>query len=209
MNMTTTTKTKTTPTSSNSRTKKISATSTQDNLQPNPFQHEILELASKQRTSAKKVEILKKYRNDGLVTILIWNFDESIHSILPPGTVPYASVGEQSSVGGNLTDLIDSKSKNQGVKSNGYYGTEEFLSEQLKTSIRNEYQNFYLYVRGGNDTISQLRKETMFINMLQGLHPLEAELMCLIKDKKLADKYKISFDVVKESYSDIQWGGRT
>ncbi len=36
-------------------------------LQPNPFQHEILELASKQRTNAKKVEVLKEYRNDGLV----------------------------------------------------------------------------------------------------------------------------------------------
>lgn len=208
MNMTTTTKTKRT-TSSSSRTKKISAPSTQDNLQPNPFQHEILELVSKQRTNVKKVELLKKYRNDGLVTLLIWNFDESIQSILPPGPVPYASTLEQSSVGGNLTDLIESKAKNDGVKTNGYYGTEEFVEEQSKTSIRNEYHNFYLYVRGGNDTISQLRKETMFINMLQGLHPLEAELMCLVKDKKLTDKYKISFDVVKESYPDIQWGNRT
>lgn len=207
MNMTTTTKTK--KTTSSSRSKKIAATSTQDNLQPNPFQHEILDLVSKQRTNAKKVELLKKYRNDGLVTILIWNFDESIHSILPEGDVPYASTQEQSSVGGNLTDLIESKTKNDGLKTNGYYGTEQFVEEQLKTSIRKEYQNFYLYVRGGNDTISQLRKETMFINMLQGLHPLEAELMCLVKDKRLTDKYKISFDVVKESYPDIQWGGRT
>ena len=90
--------------------------------------------------------------------------------------------------------MIESKTKNDGLKTNGYYGTEQFVEEQLKTSIRNEYQNFYLYVRGGNDTISQLRKETMFINMLQGLHPLEAELMCLVKDKKLTDKYKITFE---------------
>ena len=178
-------------------------------LQPNPFQHEILELASKQRSNAKKVEVLKEYRNDGLVTILIMNFDESIVSVLPEGSVPYATVDGQTSIGGNLTDLIESKAKNDGMKSNGYYGTEEFTNETLKTSIRNEYKNFYIYVKGGNDSLSRLRKETMFINMLQGLHPLEAELMCLVKDKRLEDKYKITKEIVSEAYPDITWGGRS
>jgi hypothetical protein len=178
-------------------------------LQPNPFQHEILELASKQRTNAKKVEVLKEYRNDGLVTILIMNFDESIISVLPEGAVPYATVDGQTSLGGNLTDLIESKAKNDGMKSNGYYGTEEFTNESLRTSIRNEFQNFYIYVKGGNDSISRLRKETMFINMIQGLHPLEAELMCLVKDKRLTDKYKITKEIVSEAYPDITWGGRS
>ena len=180
-----------------------------EKLQPNPFQHEILELASKQRTNAKKVEVLQEYRNDGLITILIMNFDESVISCLPSGAVPYATVDGQTSLGGNLTDLIDSKAKNEGMKTTGYYGTEEFVNEQMKTSIRNEYQNFYLYVKGGNDSISQIRKETMFINMLQGLHSLEAELLCLVKDKRLTDKYRISFETIKEAYPDITWGGRS
>lgn len=178
-------------------------------LQPNPFQHEILELASKQRSNAKKIEVLQEYRNDALVTLMIMNFDESVVSVLPEGPVPYADVDGQTSLGGNLTDLIESKAKNEGLKTSGYYGTEEFAEEKNKTSIRNEYQNFYLYVKGGNDSVSRLRKETMFINMLQGLHPLEAELMCLVKDKKLTDKYKVSFEVVKEAYPDIVWGGRS
>jgi hypothetical protein len=191
----------------NTKTKKSETTI--PTLQPNPFQHEILELASKQRSNAKKVEVLKTYRNDGLITILIMNFDDSVISILPPGPVPYADTEGQTSLGGNLTDLIDSKAKNDGLKTSGYYGTEEFANEKNKTSIRNEYQNFYMYVRGGNNTISQLRKETMFINMLSGLHSLEAELMCLVKDKKITDKYKVSFDVIKEAYPDIVWGGRS
>jgi len=178
-------------------------------LQPNPFQHEILELASKQRSNTKKVEVLQEYRNDGLVTLFIMNFDQSVISVLPPGPVPYAGVEDQTALGGNLTDMITSKSKNDGMKSNGYYGTEEFTTEMLKTSIRNEYKNFYIFVKGGSNSMSQMRKETVFINMLQGLHPLEAELMCLVKDKKLTDKYKISFDVVKEAYPDIVWGGRS
>jgi hypothetical protein len=189
------------------KTKTVESLSEQ--LQPNPFQHEILALASKQRSNAKKVEVLKEYRNDGLVTLLIWNFDPSIISTLPEGPVPYANSTEQSSLGGNLTDMIDSKARNDGIKSNGYYGTEEFVNEKLKTSIRNECANFYIYVRGGNGELSQIRKEVMFINMLEGLHSLEAEIMCLVKDKKLTDKYKISFDIVKEAYPDIVWGGRS
>ena len=44
-------------------------------LQPNPFMHEILDLVHGQRTVAKKAEVLQKYRTEGLVALLIWNFD--------------------------------------------------------------------------------------------------------------------------------------
>jgi hypothetical protein len=178
-------------------------------LQPNPFQHEILELASKQRSKAKKIEVLQEYRNPALVSIFIMNFDESVISVLPSGPVPYADVDEQTNVGGNLSDMIESKSKSDGMKTTGYYGTEDFAEASAKSSIRNEYQNFYLFCKGGSNAISQVRKETIFINMLKGLHPLEAELMCLVKDKKLQDKYKITKEIVAESYPDIVWGGRS
>ena len=49
----------------------------------------------------------------------------------------------------------------------------------------------------------------MFINLLRGLHPKEAELLILIKDKNLEGKYKITIDNVKEAYPDIKWGGRS
>lgn len=194
---------------STTKTKRTTNSSPTPKLQPNPFQHEILELASKQRSNAKKVEVLKDYRNDGLVTLFIMNFDNSVISALPPGPVPYAGSEEQTSLGGNMTDMIMSKAKNEGMKSNGYYGTESFAEDMLKTSIRNEYKNFYIFVKGGSNSMSQMRKENIFINMIQGLHPLEAEIMCLVKDKKLTDKYKISFENVKEAYPDIVWGGRS
>ena len=177
-------------------------------LQPNPFQHEILDLASKQRTKSKKIEVLQEYRNPALVAILIMNFDESIVSVLPEGPVPYADVDDQTKIAGNLSDMIESRTKNEGMKTTGYYGTEEFAEQSAKSSIRNEYQNFYLFCKGGSNSISQVRKETIFINMLKGLHPLEAELMILIKDKKLQDKYKVTKDIISEAYPDIKWGGR-
>jgi hypothetical protein len=49
----------------------------------------------------------------------------------------------------------------------------------------------------------------MFIQMLEGLHPEEAKILCLVKDKCLQTKYKLTYDVVAEAYPDIQWGGRS
>ena len=49
----------------------------------------------------------------------------------------------------------------------------------------------------------------MFINILEGLHPLEAELVCLAKDKRISEKYKITQEIVAEAYPDIVWGGRS
>jgi hypothetical protein len=64
-------------------------------------------------------------------------------------------------------------------------------------------------VKGGNDSLSSLRRETMFIQILEGLHPKEAELLCLVKDKKLATQYKVNKDIITEAYPDIRWGGRS
>jgi len=77
------------------------------------------------------------------------------------------------------------------------------------SSLRREWKHFYNFVKGGNNTLSKIRRETIFIQILEGLHPLESEVLCLVKDKSLQSKYKISFDVVKEAYPDIQWGGRS
>jgi hypothetical protein len=69
--------------------------------------------------------------------------------------------------------------------------------------------NLYHFVKGGNDALNNIRRETMFINILEGLHPLESEILCLIKDKKLSDKYNLTKEVVMEAYPDIQWGNRS
>jgi len=81
--------------------------------------------------------------------------------------------------------------------------------DQGRSSIRKEYHMFYNFVKGGNNSLSSLRRETMFINILEGLHPREAEILVLVKDKKLQTKYKITHEIVKEAYPDIQWGGRS
>ena len=49
----------------------------------------------------------------------------------------------------------------------------------------------------------------MFINILEGLHPLEAVILVLVKDKRLEDSYKVTQDVVAKAYPDITWGNRS
>jgi hypothetical protein len=189
------------------KTKKTTITTEKpiETLPTNPFIFEVLELASKQRSNAKKVEVLKTYDDASLKTILIWNFDETVISLLPEGDVPYASTGEQTSYSGTLSSKV-----NDAVFKMNELGSNSLGSmDQGKSSIRKEYQMFFNFVKGGNNGLSSLRRETMFINILQGLHPKEAELLCLVKDKKLTDKYKITFENVKESFPDIQWGNRS
>lgn len=201
----TTTKTKKTSSTESSvkATKSVKAVS--EDLPSNPFSFEVLSLVSKQRSNSKKVEILKKYEHPSLKSIFIWNFDESIISALPPGDVPYASVDEQNSFSGTISGKIeDAVSKMQEIGSNSL-GSQD----QGRSSIRKEYEKFYNFVKGGNDGLSSLRRETMFINLLQGLHPLEAEILILTKDKKLQTKYKITKEIVSEAYPDIRWGGRS
>jgi hypothetical protein len=176
-----------------------------EELPSNPFAFEVFALASKQKTNAKKAEVLRTYSHESLQALLIWNFDETVISELPEGLVPYASVGQQNVVSGNLSDNI-----NRAVETMGNLGSNSIGSQdQGRTSIRKEYTYFYNFVRGGNDTLSNRKREMMFINILEGLHPLEAEILMLVKDKKLDTKYKISKKNVSDAYPEIKWGGRS
>jgi len=174
-------------------------------LPSNPFVFEVFNLVAKQKSNAKKVEVLQKYSHPSIQTLFVWNFDESITSMLPEGEVPYASVGEQNSFSGTVSEKISDAVSKMGEMGSNSLGSQD----QGRTSIRKEYSKFYNFVKGGNDGLSSLRRESMFINLLQGLHPLEAEILCLVKDKKLETKYKISKEIASQAYPDIKWGGRS
>jgi len=201
--MTTTTKVKTIAKKTTPRAKVVSETI--PDLPANPFVFEILNIIAKQKSNAKKVEALKKFEHPCLKAIFIWNFDPSVISVLPPGDVPYAAVDEMDSFKGTLSEKITDAVEKMGELGSNSLGSQD----QGRSSIRKEYQKFYNFVKGGNDGLSSLRRETMFINVLQGLHPLEAEILILVKDKKLETKYKITKEIISEAYPDIQWGGRS
>ena len=175
------------------------------NLPNNPFVYEVFEACSKQRTKAKKIEVLQRYAHDSVMSVLIWNFDESIISLLPEGEVPYGNTREDNSMTGSLSDKINDAVGMMRESGSSSLGSQD----QGKASIRGEYTKFYNFLKGGNNGLSSLRRETMFINILEGLHPLEAEILVLVKDKKLTDRYKITKDIVSAAYPQITWGGRS
>ena len=175
-------------------------------LPRNPLAFEVLDVVSKQRTKARKVEALKKFEDVSLKMLFIWNFDESVISVLPEGEVPYADFDEQVSNSGSMNTKMNDEIRRMHETGSFSLGTAD---KQAKTTIRRECKNFYHFIKGGNNALTNLRRETMFINLLQGLHPLEADILCLVKDKKLSEKYKITMDVVEAAYPDIKWGGRS
>ena len=148
-----------------------------DNRLPsNPLLSEVLAKVSKQRTKAKKIQVLKENESLHLKSVLIWNFDDTVVSVLPEGPVPF--------------------DKNEAPA-----GTEH-------TYLAHEYKILYNFIKGGNDFLKPVKREQLFLQLLEGLHEDEAEVICLMKDKKLTDKYKITKAVVSEAFPDIEWGGR-
>ena len=145
-------------------------------LPRNPLLSEVLGLVSKQKTKAKKIQVLKENESLHLKSVLIWNFDDSVVSVLPEGPVPY--------------------DKNEAPA-----GTEH-------TYLAHEHKLLYNFIKGGNDFLKPVKREQLFLQLLEGLHEDEAEVICLMKDKKLTDKFKITKAVVTEAFPDIEWGGR-
>ena len=174
-------------------------------LPRNPFAFEVLDLVSRQRTKAKKIEVLKRYEDPSLKAILIWNFDISLVSVLPEGEVPYTGYDEQNTYSGGVSGKISEEVRSMHAQGNFSLGVSD---GQGHTTIRREFKHFYRFIRGGDDGLNNLRRESMFINILEGLHPLEAEIVILCKDKRLGEVYKITQDVVAQAYPDIQWGNR-
>ena len=73
------------------------------------------------------------------------------------------------------------------------------------TRLVHEWRTLYNFVRGGNDGISNMRRETLLIQLLESLQQDEAEIVCLVKDKALQSKYRITRSVVEQAYPEIVW----
>jgi len=149
---------------------------TQDTYQP--LISEILRKVNNAKTKAEKKELLLKYNTQTLRSLFIWNFDETVKSMLPEGEVPFKP--------------------NPAPE-----GTDHIL-------LQNEGKKFFYFVKGGADHIKQSKREEIFIGMLESLHPDEAEIICLVKDKKLQSKYtRISKTLIQETFPHIEWGNRS
>ena len=65
------------------------------------------------------------------------------------------------------------------------YKTVGSPDEYNPTYLYSNIRKFYLYIEGGHDGLTQLRREQLFVQMLESLHPKEAAVVIQVKDKKL------------------------
>jgi len=70
------------------------------------------------------------------------------------------------------------------------------------TSLSYASRKLYHFIKGGDNQITQNKREAMFVQMLEGLHESEAALLVAAKDKKLHQMYKgLSKNVVVEAFN--------
>lgn len=138
--------------------------------------HEVLQKVSNAKTKKEKITLLQEYNSQALRSVLIVNFDESLVSLLPPGTPPH-----------NANEAPE--------------GTEH-------TRLEQQVRLLHHFFKGGS-SVKQAKREMMFIQMLEGLHSGEAEVLCLAKDKQIGKRWKITKACVEEAFPQIKWGGRS
>lgn len=138
---------------------------------------EVLQKVHSAKTKAEKIRLLQENNSQVLRSLFIWNFDDSVESILPEGDVPY-------------------------TPNDAPVGTEH-------TRLEVEGRKLYYFIKGGADNVPRMQRENMFIQMLEGLYKDEAMVLCLVKDKQLHKKYRITKAVVTEAFPSINWGGRS
>jgi len=69
-----------------------------------------------------------------------------------------------------------------------------------ESSLQLELRRFYVWL-DPNVNLPKIKKESLFVNMLEGIHWTEAEALCLAKDRKLQTKYKsLKEDIVREAF---------
>ena len=69
-----------------------------------------------------------------------------------------------------------------------------------ESSLQLELRRFYVWLEPKTN-LPKIKKESLFVNMLEGIHWTEAEALCLAKDRKLQTKYKsLKEDIVREAF---------
>ena len=69
-----------------------------------------------------------------------------------------------------------------------------------ESSLQLELRRFYVWL-DPRTTLPKLKKESLFVSLLEGIHWTEAEALCLAKDRKLHTKYKsLKEDIVREAF---------
>ena len=133
---------------------------------------ETFEVIGKAKTREEKRDLLKQRENFATKAILQLNYHPSVKWLLPPGAPPYTPSTE-----GDMT----SNSLHYEVKKLDYY------TDPSPHSL---------------DDLPMLRRESMFVSLLERLDPKDAKLLIDVKDGKLSYK-GLTYKLVKDTWPDL------
>ena len=69
------------------------------------------------------------------------------------------------------------------------------------TWLKQEVKRMFHFLQGGNPELSQMKRDNMFIQMLEGLSAEEAKLLIQAKHKELNKHYKgLTANLIKEAF---------
>ena len=70
------------------------------------------------------------------------------------------------------------------------------------TLLSQEAKRLYMFTKGGDNTLSNTKRETLFIQILEGLSAEEADFLVTVVNKKVNNKYKgFTANLVKEAFN--------
>ena len=145
---------------------------------------EVLQRVSNAKTKSEKVKILQEYKSPALTKILLCNFAKSIAFVFPSGKSPYEPLDRP-----------------KGVQHQTLFNEQRMLDKFITKTVGGV--TYYGCSGGTQPRIQQLKKEQMWIQMLEGLHSEEAELLDLLKDKQITSRYKITRQNVIDAFPEL------
>lgn len=145
---------------------------------------EVLQRVSNAKTKDEKVKILHEYKSPALTKILLCNFAKNIRFVFPSGETPYTP--------SNLPAGIEHK-----ILYVEHKNLEIFITKTVNNVV-------YFGCSGGvKPRIPQIKKEQLWIQLLEVLHVSEAEVLDLMKDKQLTSRYKITRQNVIDAFPEL------
>ena len=76
------------------------------------------------------------------------------------------------------------------------------------TRLIQEYKGLYRYFKGGDTSIKGMKREQLFVQLLEGLAEEEANLLVSACNKDIQSKYRVTKAAVEEAFPAIEWGNR-
>ena len=74
--------------------------------------------------------------------------------------------------------------------------------------LAHEYKGLYKYFKGGDSSLKGMKREQLFVQLLEGLAEEEANLLVSACNKDIQSKYRVTKAAVAEAFPQIEWGNR-